>query len=81
MKSKKITAKMKGKCIIPLLVVLTLLVLPGNMVFGTGERNFYYDLGISHYDKGNIDEAISAWKKAIIVNPEFVAAYYNLGNA
>ena len=72
---------MKKKCIIPLLIVLALLVLPGSMVFGNDERNFYYDLGVSHYDKGKIDEAISAWEIAIIVNPEFAAAYYNLGNA
>ena len=81
MKNKRITVKMKKKYIIPLLVVLALLVLPGSIVFGNDERNFYYDLGVSYYDKGNIDEAISAWEKAIIVNPEFAAAYYNLGNA
>lgn len=72
---------MKKKCMILLLVVLALLVLPGSILLGNDERNFYYDLGISYYDKGNIDEAISAWEIAIIVNPEFAAAYYNLGNA
>ena len=72
---------MKTKYVIPILVIFVFLVLPKNMLFGIDERSYYYDLGVSHYDKGDIDNAISAWEKAVIVNPEFVEAYYNLGNA
>lgn len=73
--------KMKTKYIVPLSVVFAFLVLPGSILSGTDERNYYYDLGVSDYDKGKISEAISAWEKAIIVSPEFADAYYNLGNA
>ena len=72
---------MKKKYIVLLSVVFAFLVLPGNILSGTDERNYYYDLGVSDYDKGKISEAISAWEKAIIVSPKFVEAYYNLGNA
>jgi tetratricopeptide (TPR) repeat protein len=72
---------MKKKYIVPLSVVFAFLVLPGNILSGTDERNYYYDLGVSNYDEGKISEAISAWEKAIIVSPKFVEAYYNLGNA
>lgn len=72
---------MKKKYIVPLSVVFAFLVLPGSILSGTDERNYYYDLGVSDYDKGKISEAISAWEKAIIVSPKFADAYYNLGNA
>ncbi len=72
---------MKTKYAIPILVVFVFLVPPKNILFGNDDRSYYYDLGVSHYDKGDIDNAISAWEKATIVNPEFVEAYYNLGNA
>ena len=72
---------MKKKYIVPLLVVFAFLILPGNILSGNDERNYYYDLGVSYYDEGKISEAISAWEKAIIVSPKFVEAHYNLGNA
>tara|TARA_B100001964_G_C14003741_1_gene496156 strand:+ start:241 stop:459 length:219 start_codon:yes stop_codon:yes gene_type:complete len=72
---------MRLKYVIQILVIFAFLVLPKNIVFGVNGRNYYYDLGISYYDKGDIDDAISAWEKAVVVNPEFVEAYYNLGNA
>ncbi|MBT3881229.1 MAG: tetratricopeptide repeat protein, partial [Candidatus Scalindua sp.] len=72
---------MRIKYVIQILVIFVFLVLPINIIFGDDGRNYFYDLGISHYDKGDIDNAISAWEKAVVVNPEFVEAYYNLGNA
>ena len=72
---------MRIKYVIQILCIFVFLVLPINIIFGDNDRNYFYDLGISHYDKGDIDNAISAWEKAVVVNPEFVEAYYNLGNA
>ncbi|MBT5303954.1 MAG: tetratricopeptide repeat protein [Candidatus Scalindua sp.] len=57
---------MKIKCVIPILVIFVFLVLPKNMLFATDERNYYYELGVSRYDKGDIEKAILAWEKAII---------------
>jgi len=72
---------MKVKYVIPILIIFVFLVPPKNILFGNDDRSYYYDLGVSHYDKGDIDKAISAWKRAIEINPDFVDAYYNLGNA
>jgi tetratricopeptide (TPR) repeat protein len=72
---------MKVKRVIQILVIFVFPVLPENMLFGTDDRNYYNELAVSRCDKGYIDNAISAWGKAIIVNPKFVETYYNLGNA
>jgi hypothetical protein len=54
---------MKTKYVMPMLVIFVFLVLPKDTLFGIDDRSYYYDLGVSHYDKGDIDEAISAWGK------------------
>ena len=54
---------MKVKRVIPILVIFVFPVLLENMLFGTDERNYYNNLAVSHYDKGDIDNAISAWEK------------------
>ena len=41
----------------------------------------YYGRGNAYFDKGNISQAISDYAKAIEINPEYVDAYYNQGNA
>ena len=41
--------------------------------------DIYNNLGISLKDKGNIDEAIVNYQKAINLNPNLYYAYYNLG--
>ena len=56
---------MRIKYVIQILVIFVFLVLPINIIFGDNDRNYFYDLGISHYDKGDIDNAISAWEKAV----------------
>jgi tetratricopeptide (TPR) repeat protein len=72
---------MKVKRVIQILVIFVFPVLPEKMLFGTDDRNYYNELAVSRCDKGDIDNAISAWGKTIIVNPKFVETYYNLGNA
>ena len=39
------------------------------------------DLGLVYAHMGKIDEAITEYKKALAINPNFAEAYYNLGNA
>ena len=41
----------------------------------------YNNMGIAYDNKGNYDEAIACYKKAIKLNPDFVMAYGNLGIA
>jgi FKBP-type peptidyl-prolyl cis-trans isomerase 2/predicted negative regulator of RcsB-dependent stress response len=41
----------------------------------------YYDQGITFQDRGQQDEAIQSYQKAIELNPGFAPAYYNLGVA
>ena len=43
--------------------------------------NNYYNRGVIYYLVGNYSEAIRDLKRALIINPKFVAAYYNRGNA
>ncbi len=40
----------------------------------------FYNLGLVMQDQENVDEAISYYKQAIAINPNFVQAYNNLGN-
>ncbi len=38
-----------------------------------------YNLGLKSYEQGDIESAITFFKKAIELDPDFVDAYYNLG--
>src|SRR3990167_2697626 len=38
-----------------------------------------YNLGLKSYEQGDLKSAISFFKRAIDLDPEFVDAYYNLG--
>ena len=33
------------------------------------------------YEQGNLDQAITNYQKAIMIEPDFADAYFNLGNA
>ena len=39
------------------------------------------NLGVVLFQKGQVDEAVSQYQKALEINPNYVAAHYNLGNA
>jgi len=39
------------------------------------------DLGLALFQKGQVDDAIAQYEKAVEVFPNYVAAHYNLGNA
>jgi tetratricopeptide (TPR) repeat protein len=41
----------------------------------------HYNLGNTLFQKGNVDEAIVHYKKALQINPDSMEAHYNLGNA
>ena len=41
----------------------------------------YLNLGSAHIIKGRLDEAIAAYKKALVINPNFADAHTNLGIA
>lgn len=41
----------------------------------------YYDRGLAYADKGDLDQAIADYSKAIQLNPKFAAAYHNRGRA
>ncbi|MBZ0282965.1 MAG: tetratricopeptide repeat protein [Anaerolineae bacterium] len=42
---------------------------------------YYFESGFRHYNNGNTDLAIEEFNRAILLNPEFVQAYYRRGNA
>jgi tetratricopeptide (TPR) repeat protein len=46
-----------------------------------GKARGYNYLGIAHYEKGNLDSAIEAYKKSVSLNPSYANAYSNLGIA
>jgi tetratricopeptide (TPR) repeat protein len=39
------------------------------------------NLGVVLFQKGQVDEAVAQYQKALEINPNYVAAHYNLGNA
>jgi tetratricopeptide (TPR) repeat protein len=39
------------------------------------------NLGVVLFQKGQVDDAIAQYQKALEINPNYVAAHYNLGNA
>lgn len=45
------------------------------------DPNLYYNVGVMNMDQKDIDAAIGNFKKAIELNPEFGAAYQNIGTA
>jgi tetratricopeptide (TPR) repeat protein len=38
-------------------------------------------LGVALFEKGQVDDAVAQYEKALEINPNYVAAHYNLGNA
>jgi len=49
--------------------------------FKGGKAIYFYNQGNNYKDKGDIEQAIISWSKAIEVKPDFALAYYNRGNA
>ena len=41
----------------------------------------YLEQGVEKYEAGNYQGAISNWSKAIVINPQYAIAYFNLGLA
>lgn len=50
-------------------------------VFPDTVPDAYYGLGLFHYEKGKLDDAIKEYKHAIRLSPNYAAIHYNLGNA
>ena len=46
-----------------------------------GSALAHANLGIALKDKGQVDEAIACYRKAIELDPKFARAHNNLGNA
>ena len=47
----------------------------------SGDAEFYNNRGMAYMDKGQYDQAISDYNKALEINPKFAEAYYNRGIA
>jgi len=65
-----------------LLVILTFLflIVPSvNASESTTEAILQYNQGIDYYKVGQYDSAISSFRAAIKLNPNYIDAYYNLG--
>ena len=45
----------------------------------TGSAEVYYNLAIAHREHGDFRKAEAAYLKSVKLNPNFAAAYYNLG--
>ena len=45
------------------------------------DAKFYIDRGIAYGEKGQYDQAISDYNKALEINPRYAVAYYNRGIA
>ena len=71
------------------LLIVLLLVFSGMFVYeqaGPGRAapvsaEDYFDRGLTRVEKGDLDEAIADFTKAIEINPRYAGAYYNRGEA
>ncbi len=49
--------------------------------YAPDNAKIYFNLGSAHVLKGEIDEAITSFTKAVEINPNFTSAYNNLGQS
>ncbi len=66
-----------------LLVVVTLLLMVGctTMERVSGDAAGYTLRGVVYFEKGQYDDAISDYTKALEINPRYAVAFNNRGNA
>ena len=50
-------------------------------LMSSSSLKYSFNMGVALKNKGKLDEAIDAYKKAISLNPMHFKAYYNMGNA
>ena len=65
--------------IITLIIMLFCIGLP-SLALNETEAKLEYNKGIDYYKTGQYDKSISAFRKAIDLNPDLIDAYYNLGS-
>lgn len=67
------------------LLLVLVLILFGSVVFAdplydtTNEAKLEYNQGVDFYKAGQYDKSMSAFRRAIELDPNYVDAYYNLG--
>jgi len=66
------------KKLITVLLFLFLIYSPKASAESVPSATVYYNQGIDYYNSNNIQNSITAFKKAIELNPGFYEAYYNL---
>ena len=66
-----------------LLIVMVLLLAAGCATVQTELNNpaAYINRGVAYYSKGQYDQAISDYNKALEINPRYAEAYNNRGDA
>lgn len=65
-----------------LFVLLAILITSTNLVFAESntEAVLEYNQGIDYYKIGQYDKAVTRFKSAIQLDPDYIDAYYNLGS-
>ncbi|MEK6657984.1 MAG: tetratricopeptide repeat protein [Nitrospirota bacterium] len=58
------------------IIIALLLFLPSCK---TETKESYYNRGLAHQEKGQLDKAIEDYTKALVLNPDFASAYINRG--
>ena len=48
----------------------------GGCTSSDAEAKAHFDRGNAHFEKGEYDAAIAAWKEAVAVKPDYAEAYY-----
>jgi len=64
-----------------MLVLVTCCFLPLCSFADTKDAKAHFKAGLAYYDKGQFDEAIAEYKKAIEISPDYAEARSNLGAA
>jgi tetratricopeptide (TPR) repeat protein len=66
-----------------LFILLTIIILSATSVWADGNTTdamLQYNQGIDYYKMGQYDNAISSFRAAIKLDPNYIDAYYNLGS-
>jgi len=74
--------EVKGIIFLGALVILLFIGINKNFeCFKLASKSHYNNLGRTYYRMGRLDEAISEYKKALDINPDYAMAHSNLGAA
>jgi len=80
--SKTAAMSARGRVLVTLTVLLAVVFTNWSMVSADMNRTVTeHNLGAALQDRGRLDEAIAAYRRALVISPDYAPAYGNIGTA